>query len=380
MAEGDGQVLSAPESAAAGRALGEALLARFAALGAVPVEAPILLPAATLLDLYGEDIRARAYVTSDPGLGEMMLRPDFTVPVVEAHMREGAEPARYTYLGPVFRRQEPGSTRPREYLQVGYELFERDDPAAADAEVFALFSELLAPRGLRAATGDAGLLAAAVAGLETSPARKAALARHIWRPARFRRLLDRFGGRTPLPEVRASLLARLEQAGPEALITGAGPEIGLRAAQEVAARLQALAEDAAQPPIPAAQVAALEALMEVRGPAPEALSAIRRLEGALPPLSAAAGRIEARLDALARCGIAPEALPFEATHGRTTQEYFDGFVFGFTAPGHPDWPPVATGGRYDALTRALGAGGGIPAIGGVIRPGLLAALERGGAQ
>ena len=49
-------------------------------------------------------------------------------------------------------------------------------------------------------------------------------------------------------------------------------------------------------------------------------------------------------------------------------EYYDGFVFGFYAEGRPDLPPVATGGRYDALTRRLGDGVEIPAVGGVIRP------------
>ena len=33
-----------------------------------------------------------------------------------------------------------------------------------------------------------------------------------------------------------------------------------------------------------------------------------------------------------------------------------------------DLPAVASGGRYDALTRALGQGDTIPAVGGVIRP------------
>ena len=59
-------------------------------------------------------------------------------------------------------------------------------------------------------------------------------------------------------------------------------------------------------------------------------------------------------------------------------EYYDGFVFGFTHPGRPDLPAAATGGRYDALTRALGGGDASPAVGGVIRPGLLVELE--GAQ
>ena len=72
------------------------LLGVFEATGAVRVEADILQPADVLLDLYGEDIRARAYVTSDPLRGEQMLRPDFTVPVVQRHMAVSAEP------GPIY--------------------------------------------------------------------------------------------------------------------------------------------------------------------------------------------------------------------------------------------------------------------------------------
>ena len=67
------------------------LLGVFEATGAVRVEADILQPADVLLDLYGEDIRARAYVTSDPLRGEQMLRPDFTVPVVQRHMAVSAD-------------------------------------------------------------------------------------------------------------------------------------------------------------------------------------------------------------------------------------------------------------------------------------------------
>ena len=80
----------------------------------------VLQRADTLLDLYGEDIRARAYVTSDPFNGEMMLRPDFTVPIVKTHMTgvTGNETARYAYCGKVFRRQEKNSERASEYLQV----------------------------------------------------------------------------------------------------------------------------------------------------------------------------------------------------------------------------------------------------------------------
>ena len=110
--------------------------------GAMRVEPAALQPAEVLLDLYGEDIRARAFVTRDEG-AEMMLRPEFTVPIVRRTWTAGAEPARYVYCGQVWRRQDAGSDRPREYLQAGFEVFEAGDPAAADAEVLALIVEAL---------------------------------------------------------------------------------------------------------------------------------------------------------------------------------------------------------------------------------------------
>jgi ATP phosphoribosyltransferase regulatory subunit len=357
---------------AAIRAEAERLHAAFVAAGAVPVEADILLPAETLLDLYGEDIRARAYITADPLNGEMMLRPDFTVPVVQAHMSGGAEPARYAYMGEVFRRQEHLDGRAREYMQVGYEVFDRAAPQA-DAEVFALFAELLQGLGLRAATGDIGILMAAVRGLSTTDRRKTALLRHVWRPARFRALLDRFAGRAPVPPARAALLERLAGDSPEALIAAAGPLVGLRTAEDIAARSQALLEDAKAPPIAAPEAALLYDLLALEAPAQAALAHLRGIAPMLPAIGPAVEAFAARLDALAARGVDVAALPFEASHGRTTLEYYDGFVFSFHAPA--GLPPVASGGRYDALTAVLGAGRSIPAVGGIIRPGLVARLR-----
>lgn len=343
----------------AARAVADQLHAALLAEGALPVEAPILLPADTLLDLYGEDIRARAYVTADPLRGEMMLRPDFTVPVVQVHMSEGAEPARYAYKGEVFRKQERPSARAVEYLQVGYEVFDRDDPIGADAEVFALFARLLAPLSLRPVTGDIAILRAAVEGLRTTGARKAALLRHIWRPMRFRRLLDRFG--------RAR--------DPRVALADEAPLIGLRSPAEIDRRLVALAEDCAAPPISEEERALLDTILDLSAPAGQALAHLGDLARVLPAIGPAVTRMGARLAALDQRGVAAASLPFEASHGRTTLEYYDGFVFSFHAA-DPSLPPVASGGRYDALTAHLGQGEGqsIPAVGGIFRPGLVADL------
>jgi len=347
------------------------LLSFFEGQGARVVEADILQPAETLLDLYGEDIRARAFTTSDPMMGEAMLRPDFTVPVVQMHMAHGAEPARYAYSGEVFRKQEESAHRAAEYIQVGYEVFDRANPAGADAEVFSLMAEVLAPMGLRAATGDMGLLLAAVQGLKTTERRKAALLRHVWRPRRFRALLNRFSGRAPMPAGRADLLAR---ENPMAACDA--PLIGLRSASEIADRIDALHEDAGASPISGQEVALLDDILSLRETASNVLERLRDVMVDMPAIAPAVERMEARCEALVKRGIDVAALDFEGSYGRTSLEYYDGFVFGFYSENRPDLPPVATGGRYDALTRVLGQGREIPAVGGVIRPEMTLTLSQ----
>ena len=349
---------------AAAWAEADRLVARFAEAGAVPVEADILQDAEVLLDLYGEDIRGRAFVTHDPVRGELMLRPDFTVPVVRMHMEEGADPARYTYAGEVFRRQEARTGRPSEYLQVGFELFGGDDPAAADAEVFATVSAALEGRDLRRAVGDIGILVAAVRGLATTDDRKGALMRHIWRPRRFRALMDRFAGRGAVPEGRVALLGLADP------FEGVGPEFGLRGRAEVEDRIAALKADAAAPPLAGREE--IDALLDLALPLSAAVDALRGL--AIAGTGEAIDRLARRAEALEARGIDIAALEFEGSYGRTALEYYDGFVFGLYAGGRPDLPPVATGGRYDALTRALGAGREVPAVGGAIRPDLIGEL------
>jgi len=344
------------------------LLGFFEAQGAKAVDADILQSAEVLLDLYGEDIRARAYVTSDALRGEQMLRPDFTVPVVQMHMEHGAEQARYTYAGEVFRRQEEDATRPSEFMQVGYEVFDRENPAAADAEVFALFQQVLAPLGLRAATGDMGILMAAVRGLSTTERRKAALLRHIWRPRRFRALLERFGGKAAVPATRTALLTATDA------MQDVGPFIGLRSKSEINARIEALKADAAEPPVSDAEAAILDDILNLREKAPMVLERLRDIAVDLPAITPAVDALDARLTAMTTRGVNVDELDFEGSYGRTTLEYYDGFVFGFYAEARPDLPAVASGGRYDALTHVLGQGRSIPAVGGVIRPELVAAL------
>ena len=340
----------------------------FADHGAAVVDADILLSADTLLDLYGEDIRGRAYLTTDPFGGEMVLRPDFTVPVVQMHMDSQADPARYTYAGRVFRKQEDDPSRAREATQVGFEVFDGTDPAGADATVFAAITQALAGLPVRAATGDIGLLLAAVAGLKTSQTRKAALLRHLWRPRKFRALLDRFGGRVGPAPSRVALLAQDDPL--------AGVDVvGLRSRAQVQARIDALRADAATAPISGDELAMIDTILALDESCPHVLETLRDLAVDMPSIDGAVGAFAARLDALDAKGIDVDTLAFEGSYGRTSLEYYDGFVFGFYAADDPLAAPVATGGRYDALTARLGKGRAVPAVGGVVRPDVVVTLR-----
>ena len=121
----------------------------------------------------------------------------------------------------------------------------------------------------------------------------------------------------------------------------------------------------------------MDEIVQLRLKAPAALDRLHDIAVDLPAIQGAVEKLEARLAALGHRGVDITTLDFEGSYGRTTMEYYDGFVFGFYSETRPDLPPVATGGRYDALTRALGRGASIPAVGGVIRPALSAALAGG---
>jgi len=363
------------------------LAALFADAGYAPVTTAHLFEAETLIDLYGEDIRGRAFLFPGAGGGDLCLRPDFTVPVVRAHGENGWDRvARYAYQGPVFRRQDPGSTRPMEYLQAGIENLGTANAAEADAQVFALIAgglEAVDAGPVSVMTGDLGIAFALLDALTMPARRRHRLRRHFWRPRRFHQLIAEAvaGPAAPTPLRTRLIEAASRDGAPDAIAaiaTAAGAPVGLREIDEIVARAVALAGSAAGPPMPAEQAELIEAALSVTGPASNALARLRALtaEGGAD-IAPALDRFEARLAALDRAGIDAARLPFDAAFGRNL-EYYEGFVFEITATERPDLPPLAGGGRYDAMTRRLGADRAVPAVGAMIRPeAVLAAREAG---
>ena len=101
-----------------------------------------------------------------------------------------------------------------------------------------------------------------------------------------------------------------------------------------------------------------------------ALSYLEKVSKKMPGIEKTVDNFAKRLDFLGSNGIKVDLLDFEGSYGRTSMEYYDGFVFGFYSETYKDLAPVATGGRYDALTERVGQGKKIPAVGAVLRPDL----------
>src|SRR5271157_1001293 len=103
---------------------GATLLAHYQRAGYVRAEPPILQPAEPFLDMSGEDIRRRMYLTTDASGRELCLRPDLTIPVSRDYLASAnaGRPAGFCYLGPVFRYRSEASA---EFPQAGIESFGR---------------------------------------------------------------------------------------------------------------------------------------------------------------------------------------------------------------------------------------------------------------
>jgi len=353
----------------------EALVASYERAGYTRLTPAILQPAEPFLDLSGEDIRKRMYLTTAPGGGEFCLRPDLTIPVSRDYLASplAGKPAGFCYLGPVFRYRSDG---PAEFPQAGIESFGRADQAAADAEMLALGLEATAHYGLPQPDiriGDVALFASLIAGLELPPAWKRRLIKDFNRKANLAQDLDRLvlGGNNGRPEYQGVLaaLAGSDPKGAHALVTDllsiAGiTTVGGRSVGEIADRFLEQSALGASTKLPRDVRALIERFLAIAGDPDEAAADLGALasEGNMTQaLGPALDLFESRTGFLAARGIDLKRVRFSTAFGRGF-DYYTGFVFELTDPSRTGDPLVA-GGRYDGLLTRLGAPEPIPAVG-----------------
>ncbi len=353
----------------------EALVASYERAGYARMSPAILQPAEPFLDLSGEDIRNRLYLTTAPGGGEFCLRPDLTIPVSRDYLASPAagQPAGFCYLGPVFRHR---SDQPAEFLQAGIESFGRADKAAADAEMLSLGLDATTGYGLASPdirTGDVALFAALVAGLDLPPAWKRRLVKDFNRKTNLAQDLDRLvlGGNNARPEYQGVLaaLAGANPKGAHALVTDllsiAGINaVGGRLVAEIAERFLEQSALGASAKLPQEVRGLIERFLTIAGDPDEAANELRALSGEAGmngAMTQALDLFESRNGFLAAQGIDLKRVKFSTGFGRGF-DYYTGFVFELTDPLRTGDPLVA-GGRYDGLLARLGSSEQTPAVG-----------------
>jgi ATP phosphoribosyltransferase regulatory subunit len=136
-----------------------------------------------------------------------------------------------------------------------------------------------------------------------------------------------------------------------------------RAAQAATLRLDPVMADA------------IARLLDISGPAQEALVQVRALlKTAGIKLDVQLAAMDARLATLKSLGVALDRVQFTAHFGRN-MEYYTGFVFELWARDKEGAVQVAGGGRYDTLLESLGARQPVSAIGCAIRTERLLAAK-----
>jgi ATP phosphoribosyltransferase regulatory subunit len=344
-----------------------ALIALFEREGYARIEPPVLQPADVFIDLSGEDIRRRMFVTQDASGAELCLRPEYTIPVCLQHLsRHGAQPSGYAYGGPVFRMRPNESG---EFLQAGLESIGRTDISAADAEILSLALEGLAQIGAPAPSvklGDMGLLHALIDALGIAPAAKRRVIRAIVSGQGLASLSEPDGSGQ---QEHAGLLAAIEGQAPQAakafvedILSIAGiASVGGRSAGEIAERFLARAANRTGLSDEARQV--LERYLAISGDPDQAAHAVRALaRDAGLDMTAALNAFEERTGFMAARGLDVGAFSFAATFARNL-DYYTGFIFEVQDPNRRDGKPIVGGGRYDRLLKHLGADAPIPAVG-----------------
>jgi ATP phosphoribosyltransferase regulatory subunit len=366
----------------------DALLATFARAGYTPAAPAILQPAEPFLDLSGEDIRKRMYLTTDPRGRELCLRPDLTIPVSCEYLASpsAGKPQGFCYLGPVFRYREDGLS---EFLQAGIESFGRSDTAAADAEMLALGLDATAHYGLEAPDiriGDVALFSALIAALDLAPAWKRRLIKDFNHKTSLAHDLDRLSisaanGRPEYHGVLAALAGSDPRAA-HALVTDllsiAGiTAVGGRSVGEIADRFLEQAALGAQTSLPRETRALIEKFLAVGGDPDEAAAELRTFaREAKIELDAALDLFESRTGFLAARGVDVSRIRFSTAFGRGL-DYYTGFVFELHDPTARVAGQLVAGGRYDGLLTRLGSAGAIPAVGFAVWIERLAALRGG---
>jgi ATP phosphoribosyltransferase regulatory subunit len=375
----------------------EATLRRYAY---APVNPPILESPLPFLNRSGEDIRRHMYIFPDPGGVEVCLRPELTIPVCRAYLRQlqaaesaaekaAQREARFCYFGPAFTYESANNRRYRQFYQAGAEFIGAPDRESADAEILAAALDALEAAGLketRIEIGDVEIRTAFIDQLPVSERSKTRIRRIALRNQKDLRAdsLGKPGASDVENEFGelASLLAAVEPGKAELLIREVFAladvrHVGGRTPEEIIERLISRNAQQAEP-VSAELMQGVMELLNVRAKPEAAFKQIREhfRKFRIGSVDRILERCDKRLRYINAYRQQPPELQFNVGLRRGL-EYYTGFLFEIYAKDFAEIGHVCGGGRYDNLLDGLGASESIPAVGfGIGLDRLLPALQK----
>jgi ATP phosphoribosyltransferase regulatory subunit len=378
----------------------EATLRRYAY---APINPPILESPLPFLNRSGEDVRRHMYIFPDPGGSEVCLRPELTIPVCRAYLRQrqaagnAAEKspeheARLCYFGPAFTYESANDRRYRQFYQAGAEFIGAQARESADAEILAAALDALQAAGLketRVEIGDVEIRNAFIDQLPVSERSKTRIRRVALRNQKEPRTSDAVtkpgavASDTPTEfSELASLLAGVEPSKAELLIREVFAladvrHVGGRTPEEIVERLISRTAQQTEP-VAAELMQGVLDLLNIRAKPETAFKQIREhfRKFRIGSIDRVLERCEKRLRYINAYRQQPLELQFNVGLRRGL-EYYTGFLFEIYAKNFAEIGHVCGGGRYDNLLDGLGASGSIPAVGfGIGLDHLLPALQK----
>lgn len=351
----------------------ETVLKSFEDAGYARIEPGILHPADIFLDLSGEEIRHRLFVTSDSEGRELALRPEYTIPVARAYLasKDSGKVKTYSYCGPIFRVRQ-GETD--EFIQAGIESFGRTDAEAADAEILARAVAAVKVAGVKEMeirVGDTGLFNVLLDALGLHPVWQRRLRRAFAKGTLDKAALQSLAAVELETSDHAGLLNALSGQDPlaargfvEDLLKIAGiSSVGGRSPAEIAERFLAQASNTSEGTLPDEALDALTRYVAIEGDPDRAVAQLRKLAKETKlDLDRALDSFETRTGFIAASGVDVKKLAFSARFGRNL-DYYTGGVFEIRRKGDKTGRPIVGGGRYDRLLQILGAKKAVPAVG-----------------
>lgn len=346
------------------------LLAEFEARRTERVDMPVIQPAEPFLNMAGEDLRRRIFLTENERGESLCLRPEFTIPVCLRHIESAAgTPKRYAYLGEVFRQRREGSS---EFYQAGIEDLGDGGVAGADAraigDAHGVLARLLPGKALSVTLGDQSVFEAVVAALGLPGGWRKRLIHAFGSAEHLGPLLEDLASPHPVAGLDFKVASLVAAGDDEALIrhidetmqaTGYSTNAS-RSPAEIAARLREKLILAATR-LDERTLSTLKEFLALELPLSEASAALAGFADAAGlKLGAAVSRFGERVAALANIGLDLDSIAYRAAFGRPL-DYYTGLVFEIGVAGED--AVLAGGGRFDRLLTLLGADRHIPAVG-----------------